>query len=107
MSWKYHRPVRVSPASACDIILRPVVTEKSVRGSEFNQVTFRVPLRATKPVIRAAVEQLFEVKVKSVNTVRCKGKVKRFRGRTGRQADYKKAIVCLEDGHFIDIATGV
>ncbi len=106
MSWKYYRPARVSPDAACDIILRPVVTEKSVHGSEFNQVTFRVPLRATKPVIRAAVELLFEVEVRSVNTVRCKGKVKRFRGRIGRQADYKKAIVCLEDGYFIDIETG-
>lgn len=107
MSWKYHRPVKVTPLAACDIILRPVVTEKSVRGSESNQVTFRVPLRATKPAIRAAVEELFKVKVKAVNTVRYDGKTKRFRGRVGRQAAFKKAIVSLEKGHYIDVAAGI
>ena len=66
-----------------DLIRGPVVTEKSTRGSEFNQVTFRVPLNATKPEIKAAIEQCFEVKVTGVNTLRVKGKVKRFQGRLG------------------------
>ena len=93
--------------SACDVVLSPVITEKATLGSEFNQVTFRVPLSATKPVIRAAVEELFKVKVKAVNTIRQNGKVKRFRGRPGRRADYKKAIVTLEEGHSLDVTTGI
>lgn len=107
MSWKYHRPLKVSAEAACDIILRPVVTEKSVQGSESNQVTFRVALGASKPAIRAAVEELFSVKVKAVNTVRYSGKVKRFRGRLGKRAAYKKAIVSLEEGHSIDVTGGI
>ena len=107
MSWKYFRDVRVSESAACDVILSPVVTEKSTKGSEFNQITFRVPLKASKPVIRAAVEHLFKVKVKSVNTLRQKGKVKTFRGRPGRRSDYKKAIVTLEEGHSLDVTTGI
>ncbi len=93
--------------SACDVVLSPVITEKATLGSEFNQVTFRVPLSATKPVIRAAVEELFKVKVKAVNTIRQNGKVKRFRGRPGRRSDYKKAIVTLEEGHSLDVTTGI
>ena len=76
-------------------------------GSEHNQVTFNVPLSANKPVIRAAVEELFKVKVKAVNTIRQRGKVKRFRGIMGKRPDYKKAIVTLEDGHSIDVTTGI
>lgn len=90
-----------------DIILRPVITEKSTMASEYNQVTFRVPLTATKPQIKAAVEGLFDVKVKAVNTARQKGKIKRFKGIKGRRADHKKAMVTLEEGHSIDITTGV
>lgn len=90
-----------------DKILSPVITEKSTRGSENNEVTFRVPLDANKAEIKAAVEGLFSVKVKSVNTLRVKGKVKRFRGIAGRRADVKKAIVTLEDGQTIDITTGI
>ncbi|MEC8205059.1 MAG: 50S ribosomal protein L23, partial [Pseudomonadota bacterium] len=85
----------------------PVITEKSTLGSENNQVTFKVPLSATKPEIRAAIEGLFEVKVKSINTLRQKGKNKIFRGRRGRRSDFKKAIVRLEEGHSIDVTTGV
>ena len=107
MSWKYHRPVNISPAAACDVILSPVITEKGTMGSEHNQVTFNVPLSANKPVIRAAVEELFKVKVKAVNTIRQRGKVKRFRGIMGKRPDYKKAIVTLEDGHSIDVTTGI
>ncbi len=90
-----------------DTILSPVITEKSTRTSEYNQVTFRVPLDASKPQIKAAVEALFEVKVKTVNTLRQKGKLKRFRGYLGKRNDYKKAIVALEEGHTIDVTTGL
>ena len=90
-----------------EIIRSPVVTEKSTLLSEFNQVTFRVPLDATKPEIKVAVEDLFKVKVTSVNTLRQKGKVKRFRGRLGKRVDVKRAIVTLAEGDSIDITTGV
>ena len=107
MSWKYYRSVKITPASACDVILSPVITEKATMGSEHNQVTFNVSLTANKPAIRAAVEQLFKVKVKAVNTIRQQGKIKRFRGVTGKRPDFKKAIVTLEDGHSIDVTTGI
>jgi large subunit ribosomal protein L23 len=90
-----------------DLILSPVVTEKATRITEQNQVTFRVPLDASKPEIRAAVEGLFNVKVTAVNTVRMKGKSKMFRGRPGQRSDWKKAMVTLADGQKIDITTGV
>ena len=90
-----------------DILLGPVVTEKSTMGSEFNQVTFRVALDATKPQIKEAVEKLFDVKVTNVNTNRTKGKVKRFRGRIGKRSDYKKAVVTLAEGQAIDVTAGV
>ena len=90
-----------------DIIQSPVITEKATLGAENNQVTFRVPLTATKSDIKAAVEGLFDVKVKGVNTLRQKGKVKRFRGIKGKRPDVKKAMVTLEDGHSIDVTTGV
>ncbi|MFP6691306.1 MAG: 50S ribosomal protein L23 [Alphaproteobacteria bacterium] len=90
-----------------DIILGPLVTEKSTRGSEHNQVTFKVSLDASKPEIKKAVESLFEVKVKQVNTIRMKGKVKRFKGHLGKRSNWKKAIVSLADGETIDVMTGV
>ena len=90
-----------------EIIRSPLITEKSTIISEHNQVSFRVPLAATKPEIRAAVEGLFDVKVTSVNTMRQQGKVKRFRGRLGKRNDTKKAIVTLAEGNSIDITTGV
>ncbi|MEC9454988.1 MAG: 50S ribosomal protein L23 [Pseudomonadota bacterium] len=90
-----------------DIILGPLVTEKSTRGSEHNQVTFKVSLDASKPEIKKAVESLFEVKVKQVNTIRMKGKVKRFKGHLGKRPNWKKAIVSLADGEMIDMMTGV
>ena len=90
-----------------EVIRAPVVTEKSTLGSEHNQVTFKVPLDASKPEIKAAVEELFKVKVKAVNTLRQKGKVKRFRNISGRRPDAKKAFVTLEEGHSIDVTTGI
>ena len=90
-----------------DTILTPVITEKSTILSENNQVVFEVPLSANKTEIKEAVEVLFKVKVTAVNTLRQKGKVKRFRGISGRRKDIKKAIVTLKDGDTIDIATGL
>lgn len=92
---------------AYDIIVAPVITEKTTMLSENNQVVFRVGKTATKPEIKDAVEMLFDVKVKAVNTINRKGKTKRFRGMLGRQSDVKNAIVTLEEGHSIDVATGV
>ena len=97
----------VSKERMYEVIRRPVVTEKSTLGSEHNQVTFVVPLDATKPEIKAAIEDIFKVKVKAVNTLRQKGKVKRFRGQLGKRSDSKKAFVTLDEGHSIDVTTGV
>lgn len=107
MSARREKPITVTQLQAYDLITTPMVTEKSTLGSEHNQVTFRVPLTATKPEIKQAVELLFKVKVKAVNTLRQKGKVKRFRGIKGKRADYKKAMVSLADGESIDVTTGV
>ena len=90
-----------------DVIVSPAITEKSTLASEANQVVFNVARNASKPEIRAAVEALFGVKVAAVNTLVRKGKLKRFRGRLGRQSDVKKAVVTLAEGHSIDIATGL
>jgi len=90
-----------------DVIRNPVVTEKSTMASEHGQVVFDVAMDATKPEIKAAVEALFSVKVKAINTLVRKGKVKRFRGKVGVRNDVKKAIVTLVDGQSIDISTGV
>ena len=90
-----------------NIILAPVITEKSTLGGEYNQVTFKVAEDSTKPEIKQAVEALFDVKVKAVNTLNQKGKVKRFRGIAGRQKAIKKAVVTLEEGHSIDVTTGL
>ena len=88
------------------IILRPYVTEKSAMGSANNQVTFEVLGTATKPQIKAAVETLFSVKVRSVNTLVQKGKTKMFRGKQASRSDMKKAIICLEPGQTIDVGLG-
>lgn len=90
-----------------DAIVSPVITEKTTILSENNQVVFEVPLRATKPEIKEAVETLFKVSVTAVNTMRMKGKTKRFRGIAGRRKDVKKAVVTLKDGDTIDIASGL
>lgn len=90
-----------------DVILSPVITEKSTMASEFNQVMFEVPLSATKPQIKGAIEDLFDVKVKAVNTVIMRGKTKRFQGMLGKRKKRKKAIVTLEEGQSIDVTTGL
>ena len=90
-----------------DVIRAPIITEKATIASENNQIVFSVAIDADKKVIKEAVEALFDVKVKAVNTLRRKGKAKRFRGIPGRQKEMKKAIVTLEDGHSIDVTTGL
>lgn len=95
--------VTLSRAAAYDTILRPIITEKATQASENGQVTFAVPLTATKPEIKAAVEMLFDVNVTAVNTILLKGKSKMFRGRPGRRSDMKKAMVTLAEGQNIDL----
>ena len=90
-----------------DVILAPVVTEKSTRVSEHNQVVFKVRKDAAKPDIKAAVEGIFGVKVLAVNTLVQKGKMKRFKGRVGFRSDAKKAIVTLAEGQSIDVTSGI
>ena len=90
-----------------DVIVGPVITEKATMLSEHNKVVFKVAKTATKPQIKAAIEKLFDVKVKSVNTIVTEGKVKMFRGRPGQRSDVKKAVVTLEEGHSIDVTTGL
>ncbi len=90
-----------------DTLLSPVITEKSTIAAENNQVVFKTPLSATKTEIKDAVEALFKVKVKAVNTLRLKGKNKQFRGRPYTRSTVKKAIVTLEEGHAIDVTTGL
>ena len=88
-------------------LIAPVITEKSTIASENNQVVFRVPLEATKTEIGEAVEALFKVKVKAVNTLRTKGKQKQFKGKAYTRSTIKKAVVTLEEGHAIDVTTGL
>ncbi|MFQ8431245.1 50S ribosomal protein L23 [Amaricoccus sp. W119] len=90
-----------------DLIRRPVITEKATLASESGAVVFEVQMSATKPQIKEAVEKLFNVKVKAVNTTVTKGKVKRFRGRPGTRRDVKKAYVTLVEGNSIDVSTGL
>ena len=99
--------VKLTQAQIYAIIRSPVITEKATLMSSHRQVAFRVPLEATKPEIKAAVETLFKVKVTAVNTIRVMGKLKRVRGRPGRRSDYKKAVVTLREGQRIDVTTGI
>jgi len=97
----------MSQNKAYDTILRPIVTEKSTMLAELNKIGFVVPMNATKPEIKAAVELLYKVNVEAVNTSVLKGKTKRFRGVLGRRIDQKKAIVTLAEGQSIDLMQGV
>jgi len=90
-----------------DVIRKPLITEKATLASEHGAVVFEVEISATKPQIKDAVENLFGVKVKAVNTTITKGKVKKFRGQPGRRKDVKKAYVMLEEGNTIDVTTGL
>ncbi|MBA3349391.1 MAG: 50S ribosomal protein L23 [Actinobacteria bacterium] len=86
-----------------DVVLAPVVSEKSYELLDQNAYTFRVHPRANKTEIRQAVEAIWDVKVLNVNTLNRKGKVKRFRLKTGRRPDSKRAIVKLAEGDRIDL----
>ncbi|MBI5121643.1 MAG: 50S ribosomal protein L23 [Rhodospirillales bacterium] len=99
--------VKLSKERMYDIVRSPVITEKATMGSEHGQVTFRVPLAATKPEIKAAVEGIFNVKVTAVNTLVSKGKTKSFRGKKAVRSDVKKAMVTLAEGQSIDVTTGI
>ncbi len=101
------KAIKISKERMYDIVRAPVITEKATLGSEHNQVTFKVPLDASKLEVAAAVEGIFGVKVTAVNTLRQKGKLKRFKGRPGQRSDVKKAYVTLAEGQTIDVATGV
>ena len=90
-----------------DVIIAPVITEKATMASEHNKVVFKVRKNATKPQIKEAVEKLFDVKVKSVNTLVREGKIKTLKNKIGQQPDVKRAIVTLEEGHRIDVTTGL
>jgi len=94
-------------ADQYDVIRKPIITEKATMVSENGAVVFEVAIDSTKPQIKDAVEALFGVKVKAVNTTITKGKVKRFRGQLGKRKDVKKAYVTLEDGNTIDVTTGL
>ena len=90
-----------------DVIKKPIITEKATLASEANAVVFQVAMDATKPMIKEAVEAVFGVKVKAVNTTITKGKTKKFKGRPGVRSDKKKAYVTLEAGNTIDVSTGL
>lgn len=107
MKSRYGQPITVSQERMYEVLRAPLITEKSTRISEHNQVVFEVSLDATKPEIRAAVEGLFKVKVDAVNTLYVKGKAKRWRGRLGRRSDFKKAVVTLAEGQSIDVTSSI
>ena len=94
-------------AALYDVIRKPIITEKATMASEGNALVFEVDIAANKPLIKEAVETLFSVKVKAVNTTVTKGKVKRLRGQLGTRKDVKKAYVTLEEGNMIDVTTGL
>ena len=93
----------VSRARMYEVIRAPLITEKTTNGSEHSQVTFKVAADASKPEIKQAVEGLFKVKVKAVNTIRIRGKVKAWRGKRYQKGETKKAIITLAEGESIDL----
>ena len=99
--------MKISQNKAYQVILNPLVTEKSTQQSEFNKMVFSVPVNATKLEVKSSIEKIFSVKVTAVNTILLKGKVKRFKGVLGRRSNTKKAIVTLAPGNTIDLSAGV
>jgi large subunit ribosomal protein L23 len=99
--------LQISLNKAYQVIQNPLVTEKSTQQSEFNKMVFSVPVNATKLEVKSSIEKIFSVKVKTVNTILLKGKVKRFKGVLGRRSNTKKAIVTLAPGNTIDLSAGV
>jgi len=90
-----------------DTILSPVITEKATMASQYNQVSFKVSINSSKPEIKKAVEKIFGVQVIGINTIRVKGKLRRFKGKIGRTAAFKKTIVTLKEGDTIDVTTNI
>ena len=90
-----------------DIIRRPIITEKATLASEVGGVVFEVSMKSNKTEIKQAIEELFKVKVKAVNTSITKGKRNRLRGQLGKQRDIKRAYVMLEEGNTIDVTSGL
>ena len=99
--------MKISQNKAYQIILKPLVTEKSTQLSEYNKMVFVVPINATKLQVKFSIEKIFSVKVKTVNTILTKGKLKRFKGILGKRSNTKKAIVTLAPGNTIDLSAGV
>ena len=99
--------MKISQNKAYQVILNPLVTEKSTQLSEFNKIVFSVPINATKLEVKSSIEKIFSVKVQRVNTILLKGKVKRFKGVLGKRSNTKKAIVTLAAGDTIDLSAGV
>ena len=99
--------LKISQNKAYQVILKPLVTEKSSLLSEYNKMVFSVPINATKLEVKSSIEKIFSVKVKSVNTIFLKGKFKRFKGVLGKRSNTKKAIVTLAPGNTIDLSAGV
>ncbi|NLL43958.1 MAG: 50S ribosomal protein L23 [Firmicutes bacterium] len=91
---------------ARDILIRPIVTEKSTDLMAENKYTFEVDLRANKTQIKAAVEEIFNVEVEKVNTSRVRGKLRRMGRHEGYTSDWKKAVVTLKPGHSIEVFAG-
>ncbi|MBI28431.1 MAG: 50S ribosomal protein L23 [Pelagibacteraceae bacterium] len=104
---KVSKKFEISLSKAKSIILKPIVTEKSTMLSQYNQIEFKVARNANAREIKSAIEKLFKVKVKKVNTLISRGKIKSFRGQIGKRSDIKKAIVTLEQDNSIDISAGI
>ena len=98
---------KISYNKAYQVILKPIVTEKATQLSEYNKMVFAVPINASKYEVKSSIEKIFSVKVKTVNTVVLKGKLKRFKGIIGKRSNLKKAIVTLAPGNTIDLSAGV
>ena len=92
---------------AYDTILSPVITEKATMASQYNQVAFKVSINSSKPEIKIAVEKIFGVQVIGINTIRVRGKLKRFKVKIGRTSAFKKAIVTLKEGDTIDVTANI
>ncbi len=99
--------LKISINKAYQVILKPLVTEKATQLSEYNKMVFAVPVNASKLEVKSSIEKIFSVKVKSVNTIVLKGKLKRFKGVLGKRSNLKKAIVTLNPGNTIDLSAGV
>ena len=96
----------LSDARLYDVIVRPLVTEKTTALAEQNKIVFKISPTASKNDVKKAVEAIFKVTVTKVNTITVEGKTKRFRGREGQRSDLRKAIVTLAEGQSIDFSAG-